>query len=85
MKATHALAALLRFLGERLRVGHIVVCNGSKEFLLVLSIEGWLTHQHLIQQYSIRPPVHTFTIWLVQDDLSMVLVKYSRVPCIVYQ
>lgn len=46
-----------------------MVGNRGKKLFLVLSIEGRLTHQHLVQQHSVGPPVYTLPVWLVQNDL----------------
>lgn len=41
---TYALAGLFGLLAETLRIGYIVIGYGCKQFLLILTIEGRLTH-----------------------------------------
>lgn len=41
---TYALAGLFGLLAETLRIGYIVIGYGCKQLLLILAIEGRLTH-----------------------------------------
>lgn len=41
---TYAFAGLFGLLAETLRIGYIVIGYGCKQFLLILTIEGRLTH-----------------------------------------
>ena len=43
--------------------------DGGEEPLLVLPLEGWLAHHHLVQQHPIGPPVHSLPVWLVVNYL----------------
>ena len=43
--------------------------NGYEKLLLIVPVEGWLAHQHLIEHDTIRPPVNTGAIWLEADHL----------------
>ena len=66
-----------------------MVGDGSEELLLILAIERGLAHQHLVEENSVSPPVNTFTIGLVVDDLEgkkrlINYVQYSRVLGVIF-
>ena len=53
---THPLADVLGLLADGLGVADGVVGDGGEQLLLVLTVEGGLADQHLVQQDTIGPP-----------------------------
>lgn len=61
---------VLGLLVDPARIMGRVHADGLKQLVLIVSVERWLTDQHLIQQDSKGPPVHGEGILLTQQDLS---------------
>ncbi|CAD0201508.1 unnamed protein product [Chrysodeixis includens] len=59
------LACVFGFLAQSLRIRHAIISDSRKQFLFILTIKRRLSDQHLIQQHSIRPPVHRLAVRLV--------------------
>ena len=55
-----AFAGLLGLLGHGLGVGHVVVCDGGEQLLLVLPVKRRLTHLH-IQKHTLLALFYIFT------------------------
>lgn len=55
---THSFQDADRLLAEPDRVEHVVVEDGLKQIVLVVSLEGGLPGHHLVHQYPQGPPVH---------------------------
>lgn len=55
---THSFQDADRLLAEPDRVEHVVVEDGLKQIVLVVSLEGGLPRHHLVHQYPQGPPVH---------------------------
>uniref|UniRef100_A0A2M3ZMV2 Putative secreted peptide n=1 Tax=Anopheles braziliensis TaxID=58242 RepID=A0A2M3ZMV2_9DIPT len=68
-------ADILRLLAQALRIGHVVIGDGGKQFLLILAIERWLTDEHLVQQHTVGPPIDRLTVRLVQNDLGCNVIR----------
>merc|ERR1712117_576446 len=68
-------AYLLSLSRERLGVGDGVVGDGREQLLLVLAVERRLSHQHLVQQNSERPPINGLVVRLVVDDFRRDVVR----------
>ena len=50
-------ADVLGLLADGLGVADGVVGDGGEQLLLVLAVKRGLTHQHLVQQHAIGPPL----------------------------
>lgn len=55
---THSFQDADCLLAEPDRVEHVVVEDGLKQIVLVVSLEGGLPGHHLVHQYPQGPPVH---------------------------
>lgn len=64
-----ALAHVLGLLAQVLRIGHVVVRDGSEQLLLVLAVKRRLADEHLVQEDAVRPPVDRLAVRLIEDDL----------------
>lgn len=56
--------------GEPARINRVVCSYGLEQLLFIAAVERRLTDQHLVQQHSERPPVHSAVVLLTQQDLT---------------
>lgn len=68
---TDPLHQVLGFLGDPARVVGRVCTDRLKQLVLIITMEGGLANQHLVQQHSKRPPVHREGVLLTQQDLKV--------------
>ena len=54
---TYPFADVLGLLADGLGVADGVIGDGREQLLLILSVKRGLTHQHLVQQHTISPPL----------------------------
>ena len=73
--SSHPFTDIFGLFTDGFRIGDGVVCDGWEKFLLILSIERRLPHQHLVEEDSVGPPVHTGAVGLVVDDLGRDVVR----------
>jgi hypothetical protein len=66
---THLLQDRHAVLGHVDRVQRLILENGVKDLVLVVSTEGRLTEQHLVDEDSERPPIDSAAVALLEDDL----------------
>ena len=57
-------------LGEGLGVRYAVLSDGGEKLLLVFAVEWWLSHQHLVQEDTVRPPIYALPVRQILDYLS---------------
>lgn len=67
--STHLLQNRHAVLGHVNGVQRLVLENGIEDLILVVSAEGRLTEQHLVDEDSKRPPIDGTTVALLEDDL----------------
>ncbi len=68
---SHQLKYVLGLSAEEPGEVWLLVADGPEELVLVASVEGRLPYQHLVQQDSERPPVHTVGVLQAFDDLNI--------------
>ena len=67
---TNPLNQVLGLFVDPARVMGSIHADGLKQLIFIISVEGWLTNQHFIQQHSERPPVDGEGVLLAQQDLT---------------
>ena len=46
-----------------------MIGDRREQFFFVFAVERRLTGEHLEEQHAVRPPIDTFAVFLVQNDL----------------
>lgn len=77
---THLLHDVLGLLGDPAGIVWRVHPDGLKEFILIITMEGRLTNEHLIEEDPKGPPVHRECVLQALQDLRATVVRVGNQP-----